>query len=329
MPAYGQGVTTTDLVPAVRVASPARAGAVLCLVSAAGFGVAAVIAKQAYSAGVTVPMMLTLRFGVAAALFWAIVAFRRPARPAPRVLAVCIGLGGIGYALQAALYFSALSWIDGSLTGLLLYLYPALVTLLAIMLRRERPERRRMAALACSGAGLLLILGTGASGRPVAAIGVVLAVGAAVAYAIYLTVAAGLPKDLDLFLLSAIVCSSAAVTMGAAAVATGTLRSPTADGWLWIVMLAVFSTVLPISLLFAGMRLVGAPTAAILSCAEPAVTVLTTAMIYGERLTAGQVVGGVVVLAAVVILQARRRGATSYQSVAGDAVTPSPLRSSP
>jgi drug/metabolite transporter (DMT)-like permease len=231
------------------------------------------------------------------------------------VIAIGIGLGGVGYALQAACYFGALQFIDGSVAALLLYLYPGLVTLLAIMLRRERPDRRRILAMACAGTGLILILGAGAAGRSLAVVGVVLAVGGAVTYAIYLTVAAGLPSDLDVFLLSAVVCTSAAVTMGTVATVTGTFHAPTATGWLWTVMLAVFSTVLPIALLFAGMRLVGAPTAAILSCAEPAITVLTTALIYGARLTAGQAVGGLIVLAAVVILQApRRRRSSAYQA---------------
>jgi hypothetical protein len=39
------------------------------------------------------------------------------------------------------------------------------------------------------------------------------------------------------------------------------------------------------------------------------VTVSATALVYGERLTAGQALGGVAVLTAVVVLQFRRPGA--------------------
>ncbi|NUT34016.1 MAG: DMT family transporter [Hamadaea sp.] len=308
---------TTDVATgtpvALRSSTPRRRpgsglGALLCLVSAVGFGFSAVFAKQSYAAGFGVPTMLAGRFAIAAALFWVVVAWRRPALPARRTLLTCVGLGGVGYALQAALYFGALARIDASLTGLLLYLYPALVTALAVLLRRERPDRRRLAALACSAVGLLLVLGAGDAIGSAAGVGVALAVGAALAYALYLTVADGLPSDLDLYLLSAVVCTSACVTMTAMAVATGSLTAPEqASGWLWVALLAIFSTVIPIAMLLAGIRLVGAPTAAILSCAEPAVTVISTSLLYGERLTAGQVVGGVVILAAVLVLQLRRR----------------------
>jgi drug/metabolite transporter (DMT)-like permease len=286
-------------------------GAALCLVSATGFGVAAIFAKESYRAGVSVPTMLAVRFALAAAIFWVVVAWRRPTFPRRRVLLSCVGLGAAGYALQAALYFGALTRISASLTALLLYAYPALVTVLAVVLRRERADRRRVAALACSAAGLVLLLGTGGTAGSAAISGVLLALGAAVTYAVYLTVAVGLPADLDVYLLSAVVCTAAAASMGMAGLATGSLHQPARPGgWLWMALLAVFSTVVPIATLLAGMRQVGAPTAAILSCAEPAVTVTSTAVVYGDRLTVGQAVGGAAVLSAVAILQiSRRQGA--------------------
>lgn len=290
--------------------SPAGRGALLCLISATGFGIAAVFAKESYRAGLNVPTMLSVRFAIAAAVFWALVAWRRPQWPVRRTVFAAIGLGSIGYALQALLYFGALTRITASLTSLLLYLYPALVTGLAILLRRERPDRRRLAALLSSAAGLILILGTGSSLGSVAGFGVLLALGAALTYALYLTVAAGLPEDLDVFLLSAIVCTSAAVTVTIVGSATDTLHAAQQSiGWFWAAMLAVFSTVVPIATLLVGIRLVGAPTAAILSCAEPAVTVVAVALLYAERLTPGQLVGGVAILGAVLLLQLRRPAA--------------------
>lgn len=290
--------------------SPGRAsarGALLCLVSATGFGLAAVFAKESYRAGLTVQTMLSARFAIAAAVFWAVVAWRRPQWPARRTVVAAIGLGSIGYALQAVLYFAALTRISASLTSLLLYLYPALVTVLAVALRRERPDRRRLAALLCSALGLVLILAAGSAIGSVAGLGVLLALASALTYALYLTVAAGLPEDLDVFLLSAIVCTSACATLTVTSAATGTLTAPQhAIGWFWTAMLAVFSTVVPIATLLAGIRIVGAPTAAILSCAEPAVTVVTTALLYSERLTAGQLAGGVAIVGAVLLLQLRR-----------------------
>lgn len=98
------------------------------------------------------------------------------------------------------------------------------------------------------------------------------------------------------------VCTGAALSVGAWAAPTFHLTS----GWWWVGLLAVFSTVIPIITMFAGVRAVGASRAAILSCAEPAVTVLSTALVYGEPLVPVQILGGLAVLAASFVLNARR-----------------------
>jgi drug/metabolite transporter (DMT)-like permease len=149
-------------------------GVVLCLVSSTCFGLSAILAKEAYAVGVSVPTTLVGRFGVAAVVLWAIVLVRRTPLPAPRLILVCVGLG-LAYSLQAALYFGALATADASLVVLLVYVYPALTMVLAVALRRESPDRRRMAALGVSGAGLVLLLNTGDAMGTAGTLGVLLA----------------------------------------------------------------------------------------------------------------------------------------------------------
>jgi drug/metabolite transporter (DMT)-like permease len=278
----------------------------LCLVSAASFGVAAVFAKQSFAAGVTVPTLLTARFAVAALVFWAIVAVRRPDWPSARTLLTCAGLGAIGYALQAAFYFTALTKMTASLVAQLLYVYPALVLIIAVLLGREKLDGRKLAALAFSAVGLAVLLRAGDSAGSVTAAGAALALGAAITYALYIMVANGLSGTLDVYLLSALVCTSAAASTGAFAGLSGQLQAPTAaDGWLWLVLLGVVSTAVAAGAFLGGLRLVGASTAAIVSCLEPVVTTVSVVLVYGERLNLLQMAGGGSVLAAVVVLRRR------------------------
>ncbi|WP_082345146.1 DMT family transporter [Kitasatospora sp. MY 5-36] len=291
----------------------AARGAVLCLVSASGFGLAPVFAKQAFATGTGVTTVLTARFALAAAVFWAVVVCRRPRRPPHprrphgRMLSAGLALGAVGYAVQSAAYFGAVARIDASLAALLLYAYPAVVTLLALVLRRESPDRYRLAALACSALGVLCVLGPGGAGPGADTAGVLLALGAAVTYALYLTAADRLVKSLDPLLLSALVCTGACAGLAVFGTATGGLRLPSEPAWTWIALLALCSTVVPVLCLFAGTQAVGAPTAAILSCTEVLVTVAAGALCYGDRLTVGRVSGAVVVLASVAIVERGRR----------------------
>jgi drug/metabolite transporter (DMT)-like permease len=76
-----------------------------------------------------------------------------------------------------------------------------------------------------------------------------------------------------------------------------------ADGWAWLVAIAVVSTVAAILCFFAGLARVGPSVASILSTLEPVVTVALAAIAFGESLGAVQVVGGALVLGAVLVMQ--------------------------
>jgi drug/metabolite transporter (DMT)-like permease len=303
-------VPPVDLAPVLpRAPVVGSRGAILLIGSATCFGLSVVFAKEAYAVGVSVSALLTWRFVLAALALWAVIAVRRPARPSRGALLVCLALGMAGYAVQSGLYFSSLTMLDASVAALLLYCYPALVTVMAIATRRERPERRRLAALGCCAVGLLLLLGVGGGATAITPHGVLLAVGAAVTYALYITVADRLPSGTDLLWMSAVVCTGAATSLGAVTGARGASLTVPADGWLWVTLLALISTVAGIVLFFAGLRHVGGPAAAILSCVEPVVSAAAGVLVYSERLGPGQLLGGACVLAAVVLLGAQRQEA--------------------
>src|SRR3954471_303938 len=122
----------------------AAIGAGLCLLSAAGFGAMAIFGKLAYDAGVSTLTLLLLRFGLASAIFAALLATRPRPRAARRAVLVGLALGAVGYATQSGLFFGALQRLDASLLALLLYTSPAWVPLAAFALGRERPTRRRL-----------------------------------------------------------------------------------------------------------------------------------------------------------------------------------------
>ena len=123
-------------------------GTCACLASGAAFGAMGIFGKLAYGEGATVGTLLSVRFALAALLFWAIVlgarGGRRAVRRLPRRhLAAGLALGAVGYALQAGCYFAALTRIDASLLALVLYTFPALVAGASVALGRERMNARR------------------------------------------------------------------------------------------------------------------------------------------------------------------------------------------
>jgi drug/metabolite transporter (DMT)-like permease len=282
------------------------AGVLMCAGSAASFGALGIFAKLAYDAGVGVLTLLVVRFVLAGLILGVANAVRRPRPrlPGMRALLAALGLGAIGYATQSGLYFSALTRIDAGLTALVLYVYPSLVTLGAVALGRDRLDRVRVASLVLAFVGLALVVFVGDPARA-EALGVALALGAAVAYTGYILASDTiLSEDVDPLALSGFVCAGAAASFALAAVLSGKADfSFDAIGWLWLAAITVVSTVLAIALFFGGLARVGPSRASIISTVEPLVTVALAALVFGEGLTATQLAGGALVLGSVVLLQ--------------------------
>jgi drug/metabolite transporter (DMT)-like permease len=267
----------------------------------------AIFGKLAYGDGATVGTLLASRFVLAALLFWALVAATGAARGlrslTPRDLAVAIAMGALGYAAQAGCYFAALERIDASLLSLLLYTFPTMVAASAVALGRERINRRRVSALVLASGGLVLVVASAGAGT-LDPLGAALGLGAAMVYTSYIMVSDTVASRIQPQLLSAIVCSGAAVTLVVGSTLLGQLRpgQVTVAGWGWLACISVVSTVAAVSLFFAGLKRVGPTTASILATVEPLVTVVLAYLVFGEVLGAVQLLGGGLVLAAVLVL---------------------------
>jgi drug/metabolite transporter (DMT)-like permease len=245
-------------------------GSFLCLGSATAFGAMAIFGKLAFDEGANAGTLLAVRFLVAASVLWCVLlasgalpALRRLRR---RDVATAFALGACGYALQSGCYILALERIDASLLSLLLYTFPAIVTVAAVALGAafvystyilvsdgvaQRLPALMLATLVCTGAAISLTVGSTVAGQ----------------------------------------FHPGAVT---------------AAGWGWLAGLAVVSTVAAIVMFFAGLSRVGPTAASILSTVEPVVTVALASAVFAERLTGAQLAGGALVLTAVVVLRTGR-----------------------
>lgn len=281
-------------------------GILFVVVSAVSFGAMPIFARLAYGAGADPITVLFLRFAIASAVMLLLLLSRRQALPRGRTLLGLVAMGALGYVGQSICYFTALSVAPAALVALLLYLYPALVTLLAALILREHITRQKAAALLLALAGAALTIGHIGGGQP---LGVALGLGAAVIYALYIVAGSRLMRDVAAIPASTVIIASAGAVYAVVAAARGLQLPATTTGQAAIAAVAVVSTVLAIVTFLAGLERIGPTDAAALSTLEPAVTVALAALVLGEALTPGQIAGGTLILAAVLILA--RGGAPS------------------
>ena len=274
-------------------------GACYILASAACFGSMAIFARMAYASGVDIPTLLLLRFTMAATLMWTLLLVKGMKLPRGRGMVMLVAMGSIGYAGQAFSFFTALTLASAGLVSLLLYLYPAIVAILARIVFRHPLTRMQIVAVVVALVGSVLTIGKAGDGKP---LGIFFGILAAFIYSVYILTGSRFPKDVTPTASTTVITSAAAVTYACVVAVKGFHPPGTGTGWLALVCIAVVCTVLAILFFFEGLERVGAVRASVFSTVEPVFTVALAAIVLGEAITPMRVFGGALIVGAVLLL---------------------------
>lgn len=281
-----------------------RRGTLAILTAAASYGFLSVLVKFALEAGVDVFSLAAWRFVLGAATVWLLLAARRRPMPPLRAWPALAGLGLL-YSIDSLAYVAALQWVPASTAVLVFYVYPVVVVLLAAAFLGERLTPRKLAATATAMIGCALTVGAEIAGGHALGFGLVLF--AMLALSAYILVSRPLMAVLPGHGSAAVTLSATAVILSIVALVFDDLSLGGGPrGFLLVIAISVVCTALPITLFLIGLRHVGAGRAAVLSTIEPVVTVLLAAVVLDERIGPLQVVGGTLILSAILWLRSER-----------------------
>ncbi len=279
-------------------------GILLIAVSAASFGTLAIFGRFLYADGLDTFTMLFLRFGLSASIMTVILILRNEPLPRGRVLALLIGMGALGYVGQSFSYLTAIQYASAGLVALLLYLYPVFVFILSVIFLREKVTWAKVAALALALIGTALTVGP-AGGQ---FLGIFFAITAAVVYSVYIIVGTDVMKHVSAVQSSVVIFASAGAVYGILTAVNGAHFPASSSGWWSMAGIVLLATVIPVVTFLAGLERIGPTNAAMLSTLEPVVTVLLAAWLFAERLETITLVGGALILVAVVVLTRSEMG---------------------
>jgi len=274
------------------------------LLSALGFGSMAILARFAYADGVSTPSLLFLRFFLAGLLLLPWVLWQKLPWPRGQALLVLIAMGCLGYAGMAACYFSGLHYASAGTISLLLYLFPAIVVMLSALLLGETLTPRRMLALVLALSGLAITIGLELSAQP---LGLLLGLASALIYSFYILAGSRYTSDCHPLTSACVVVFSAAACYGIYLAVTGFHGPASLHGWLSVLGIACFGTVAALALFLSGLKQTGATQASLISTAEPVVTIVLAWLLLGEKLAWSQALGGLLILAAVILISREAR----------------------
>jgi drug/metabolite transporter (DMT)-like permease len=288
------------------------AGPLCAVVGVLGFSFKAILIKLAYKMHpVDAATLLTLRMLYSAPFFCAMAWWAtRYGEGVPMQRADWIRLawlGFIGYYLASLFDFMGLQYITASLERLVLFLYPTIVVLLSAMLLRKAITARIVAALLLSYAGIALVVAhdlavTGDRAATLAGSGLVFA--SAVLYAVYLVQAGSSINRLGSlrFISWAMLASTVFIVTQFALTRPWSALDVPAGVHAIVLVMAIFSTVLPTWLIAESIRRMGANSASLVGALGPVFTIGFGAMILGEPVHGVQLVGAALVLIGVMLV---------------------------
>jgi drug/metabolite transporter (DMT)-like permease len=297
------------------------AGYAMVLVAAALFGVNGTVAKVALSSGLTSLRLTEARCAGAfvGLTLLALARGRSTLRLARREVVPIAIFGVVGVALVQLFYFLSIHRLAIAIALLIQYLGPLLVAIWARTFGHEHVRRRIWAALGLSLTGLTL-MGQLWSGIALDGLGVVYALISAVTYAAYLLLAEREVARRDTvsllawgFLFATVFWSVVqpwwsfpAGVVGRTVSLQGSLAAVHVPVWALVLWVVVLGSIAPFSLIVAALRHVSATRVGVVAMLEPVVATVVAWAWLRESLTAVQLVGAAVVLAAIGLAQTAR-----------------------
>ncbi|WP_044872886.1 DMT family transporter [Pseudomonas sp. LFM046] len=292
-------------------------GFCLVLLAAFCYGLQPLFAQYAYAGGADPVGLLLARFTLAAAVLLLILRGRGIGLPKGRLARQNLLLG-VGYGLAALGYYSACHSTSVSLAIILVYSFPAFVTVVSILCLGERLSIFKLASLVLALGGVLMATGLSLSG---VSMGALWALFAAVCYGASIIYGTHRITHENPLASAAMLLLGCALTFAVAALLQGAALPSTASAWWATLGLAVFATLVPVAAFLAGSPQIGPSTAATLSTVEPVVAVTIAVLLMGEAFTYAMFLGGVMVMLAAVFLARQGAAERDVSTVQGGATS--------
>jgi len=288
----------------------------LALASASGlsFSVSTVVGQAALEHGMSSAAAAGMRLAVGAAMLWCVVLVTRSVGGVGSGRALRLLATGTLTSLQVLLLFEAIDRLGSSLAILLLFSYPSMVAVISVISGRERLTAAKAAGVGLSLAGTLLVVG--GTDATVTTAGLAFGLGSGLALALYITVADRTTQGITPFAATAWIQLGAAIAIAPVVVLRDGSLGGSTFPW-WSVVIGVASGTAALLFIMAVHRVT--PTiASVSSTVEPISTAILATVFLDDSLTGRQLLGGLLIISAVLTVSRRPRSRRAPAGSAGE-----------
>lgn len=275
------------------------------------WGVMGIFVRKLGTYGFSPLQIACLRILFGAALFLAIVTAYRPGLLKIKLqdIGLFLGMGLLSLLLFTVCYFTTINLASLSVAAILLYTSPVWVMLLSAVCFREKITGRKLLCAAMAFGGCVLVSGIGSAVQlspMVIVTGLLSAIGYGL-YSIFGTFALRKYPPLTVTTYAFLFGALGALVLCKPSEIAGILCTAANPAGLALLLIvtAFVTAVLPYLLYTVGLSHMRASTAAIMASIEPVVATAAGALVFGETLTIPAFAGIALVLAAIVVLNAK------------------------
>lgn len=255
--------------------------------------------------GASIDSILFFRYGFSVVLLAAfLILSRQSFKVTPKQLGILLILGLL-YTSSSICLFESYKHIASGLATTLIFLYPVFVALIMVVLR-VYPTWQVWLAILATFVGVL-ILAQSDDTQTIDPIGVLLALGSGLSYAIFIVI---VNSSRIIRPISSTMLTFYSLSVGMVIFYINTLLSPNdlttgingSSAWLCLVGLAILPTIISTATLALSTRKIGATKASVLGVFEPITAIMVGTIAFNEPITTNIIVGISIAIAAIIFM---------------------------
>ncbi|RDH82916.1 MAG: EamA/RhaT family transporter [endosymbiont of Galathealinum brachiosum] len=290
--------------------SPKISGFLLAIIGTALFSLKSIFIKLSYMQGLNADSVLMLRMAIALPIYAGILIWlysKQESVPESlhKNIYKIIFLGFIGYFLSSWLDLKGLEYISAQLERLTLFSYPVLVAVLGSVFFKTPLTKNIVLALIITYAGVWVVFNQELtlSGENVE-YGTLLVFLAALNFSIYVLMGKKVIHEVGSlwFTSIAMIVSSVFVLLYYAAFFNYSSLVVTAMAWFWLILLAIFSTVIPSFMIAEAIAKIGPAQTGVIGTLGPMITIVLAVVFLNESFTVSHAIGICLVIGGVTVL---------------------------
>ena len=279
-------------------------GFLILLLAAIGLASSTILMKTIPQIAILDPSHVSIwRFVIAGVSFWVVTLIFQPKKILQKGIPFKFLFLGAVFGVAGFSAVFALDYLPSSLYIIILYIFPSLVVLYTLIAGKPVP-RLIWLGLPLTFLGLFLTVFDFGSLLVIDPIGFLITILNALTTGTYFILSERFFQGRESKSRGTLWMLTGALVFGLLWIPFMGLRTPgSLLGWLLILILGIFGTLLPLLLINVGLQLTGAARGSVIVSLQPVFAVLFSTLFLGERLTRQQWLGGVLVVAAVILLQ--------------------------